>query len=138
VVHIPLQGSYPNWRKNDWDSVLSKASSIGGAKHLVIGDFNTTRHRVDEVGTSVPGDQYIRDFEALGWTEAWRKLNYRPESPQYTWQHHPGSQFRLDQAWVSPALLPHLKDAQYDHKVRMQSTSDHSMMIVDFDANALA
>ena len=134
AVHIPLQTKTTTaLREAHWKSVLFLAKSVGSAKRLIIDDFNTTRHHIDEIGKSVPGDNLLRDLEAASWTEAWRELHHNPALPQYAWQHPTRSQFRLDQAWLSPALQPCLKEVQYDHDVRLERLSDHSMMIVDFD-----
>jgi exodeoxyribonuclease III len=131
ATHIPLPGKYSDWRKAHWQSALSLVASVGNNLHLLIGDLNTTRHGIDECGSSVPGDHYLRELEAGGWREAWRTMHPNPEEPEFSWYHHVGTGFRIDQAWLSPGLAPYLVSAQMDHDVRKSRLSDHSMLIVD-------
>lgn len=133
AVHIPLQGFDTEWRKSHWQGALSLTTSVGEGLHVLIGDLNTTRHGIDEIGTSVPGDHYLSELEAAGWVEAWRERNPNLAVPEYTWYHHRGNGFRIDQAWLSPALAPRLIDARLDHNVREAKLSDHSMLIVDLN-----
>ena len=42
--------------------------------------------------------------------------------------------WRLDKAFLSAALMPHLRDAFYDHSFRLDALTDHSALIVDLAA----
>lgn len=41
--------------------------------------------------------------------------------------------FRLDHAFVSPALASKVSACTYDHTVRETKLSDHSMLLLDID-----
>lgn len=136
AAHVPLRG--PD-RKAHWEAALSLTKSVGDGLHLLIGDLNTTLHGIDEKHSAVPGEQYLRQLEAERWVEAWRHRHPSADAMEYSWHHPklPHNGFRLDQAWLSPALVPLLRDARMDHEVRAQKLSDHSMLIVDLKENPL-
>lgn len=116
-----------------WQVALSLVSSKLDTAHILIGDLNTTRHGIDQVGDSISGDQYLRDLETAGWTEAWRMTHPEPAPREYSWYHRLGSGFRFDQAWLSPTLAPRLTGAHMIHDVRERGLSDHSMLVVEVD-----
>jgi len=98
---------------------------------LIVGDLNTTKHGIDEVGKSVPGGQHLDRLEGLGWIEAWRSLN--PDAREYTWYHPTGSGFRIDHAYLSPPLAPKLRACRLLHDLRERKFSDHSAIEVMLD-----
>ena len=132
AAHIPLKG--PD-RMAYWDAGLSLTKSVGDGLHLLIGDLNTTLHGIDEKHSAVPGEHYLQQLETERWVEAWRCQHPGTDAMEYSWHYPkpPHNGFRLDQAWVSPSLVPLLADARMDHEVRKSGLSDHSMLIVDLN-----
>jgi exonuclease III len=110
---------------------LRHATTVGERQNLLIGDLNTTRHYIDEDGRVVQGDHYLVSLENAGWREAFRLAH--PDRREFSWYSNAGNGFRIDQAWLSPALVPRLKDARFDHSVRESGYSDHSMLLVDLE-----
>jgi exonuclease III len=104
---------------------------VSNSHHILIGDLNTTRHLFDETGRSISGDHYLAGLEQAGWAEALRKC--KPGKQEGSWFSSAGNGFRVDQAWLSPSLVPILTHAQLDHTVRELGYSDHSMLVVDLD-----
>jgi exodeoxyribonuclease-3 len=129
-LHIPIP-KYAAHRKKFWDTALRHSHTMSGNLHLLIGDLNTTRHGIDELGTVVSGDHWLRDLEAGGWNEAWRTAN--SDLREYSWYSKTKNGFRVDQAWLSPTASRSLSNARMDHVGRMAGLSDHSMLIVDLD-----
>jgi exonuclease III len=130
IVHIPIP-RYRDMRRAYWEAVLRRAEEMAQHNHLIIGDFNTTRHGIDEIGKSVPGDAWLRELEARGWVEGWRQCN--PDKHEFTWFSRQNNGFRVDQAWLSPITLPRMRTSQIDPAGRLQGLSDHSMLLLDLD-----
>ena len=63
-----------------------------------------------------------------------------PGTLDYSWKpfridrsYEGRSGWRIDKAFVSPALLPKVRSAEYDHGFRTERLTDHSALIVDLD-----
>ncbi len=111
---------------------------------LAIGDFNSGRNETDielNLGRSRLADEFsTADLYAeleQHWTEAW--LHEHPGKTEFSWypfrtngaaQRRNG--WRIDKAFVSNALLPQLRGAEYDHGFRSEGLTDHSALVVDF------
>lgn len=93
---------------------------------LLIGDFNTGLHRVDEQGATFHlSDRFERLQSHHGWTDAWRMFHGNEQD--FTWLSPRGNGFRLDHAFASPSALPSIVSVDYDHSTRPGIT-DHSAM----------
>ena len=103
---------------------------------VVIGDWNSGSHHVDEAGATLQGAAEFEAMTAMGWTDAWRSRH--PDGREFTW-YSPGwwNGFRLDHAFLAPSLAPRLLDARYEHGTRPDRpglaarVSDHSAIVVD-------
>lgn len=98
---------------------------------LMVGDFNTGRHYVDEVGATFINATDFERLLAIGWTDGFRHLH--GDRREYTWRS-----FRLDHALCSNTLLPDLRAFSYLHQAREEGLSDHSGLIVDLAAAGTA
>ncbi len=96
---------------------------------LVIGDFNTGKHRVDEDGATFFSADCIDALEVAGWVDPWRSRN--PLAREFTWFSHAGNGFRLDHAYASPALARRVTTSWYDQTPRTSRVSDHAALVVD-------
>jgi exonuclease III len=115
-----------------------------GIAAVCIGDFNSGRnetdiernlgktHLADEFSTA---DLYL-ELERY-WTEAW--LYCHPNRYEFSWyplritrNAEQRNGWRIDKAFVSNALLPRLRSANYDHGFRTERLSDHSGLVVEF------
>jgi exodeoxyribonuclease III len=122
---------------------LARRYNEQGIKALAIGDFNSGRNATDiELNAGRTGllDEFsTADLYAeleQHWTEAW--LHEHPGRLEFSWYPYrkvpPRSRrngWRIDKAFVSQALLPDLRRAEYDHGFRTEGLTDHSALIVD-------
>lgn len=112
------------WR----DEFLPFVRSLEHQPCVLIGDFNTGQHLVDEVGRTFFGAQYIDELRGLGWTDAWRSQH--PDGREYSWFSKAGNGFRVDHCWLSRSMESRLIEARYVHSTRVDGTSDHSALVV--------
>jgi hypothetical protein len=47
--------------------------------------------------------------------------------------HQAATATKLDQAWLSPSLIQHLRRAALDYSAREENLSDHSILLLDLD-----
>ena len=137
LTSVPGTSERPGVAKTRfWDAILRSALGRQSAPFMFIGDFNTGRHQEDELGkTFVCADHFGR-LTASGWIDAWRHFN--GSGLEATWYSRfpggrQGNPFRLDHAFVSPALLPRVRNCYYSHTEREAGISDHSMIVVEID-----
>jgi exonuclease III len=98
---------------------------------LLIGDFNTGKHHIDEEGATFHCSEYMERLEANGWVDAWRHFHF--DTREFTWKSAAGNGFRLDHAFVSRPLLARMRHAGYSHSERESGASDHSALILEID-----
>lgn len=137
VMHVPNRiggRKYPYL-----DAVLATARRRWAGPALLVGDTNSGRIGLDE---EVPAfnrieDGWMRGLDEAGWTDAYRHL--RGRSRAYTWYSpNGGNGFRIDQAFLNPALRDRLRTFRYDWGRRARITgrpaSDHAAMVLDFSS----
>jgi exodeoxyribonuclease III len=134
-VYVPVTGNRPGRKRRMWQAVQAAADRRRTEAYMVVGDWNTGDFPLDK---SRPGRPFKftrehRELLASGYTEAWRL--FHPETAEFSWYRHDGTGFRIDHAFVSPSLLPRLRDCWYSHKERVAGASDHSILIVDLGAD---
>jgi exodeoxyribonuclease III len=112
-----------------FEFILRKTPGLIGEPTLLVGDFNTGKHFLDEDKTTFTVPFYLDRMEAAGWTDAWR--HFHPGGREYTWYSTHGNGFRIDHAFASPSLLPRLSRVEYSHEERLSRASDHSVLMVD-------
>jgi exodeoxyribonuclease III len=121
-----------NQKKQDffrfWDSLLNMAGERVDSPLILMGDFNTGKHYIDEQRATFYGSNYIDEIESLGFVDAWRYLHGNER--EYTWFSYKGNGFRLDYAFLSPKLKDRLLDAYHSHVEREKRISDHSVLIL--------
>ena len=130
AVYFPLgRPKVTFWR----DEFLPYAASRIEQPCLLVGDWNSGRHHLDEAGATLDG---AAEFEAMtdtGWVDGWRSLH--PDGREYTWYSTHGNGFRLDHAFLSPSLAPRLLSSVYRHETRASGVSDHSALVVELAAD---
>jgi len=120
--------------------------------YVLIGDLNTglaLDQHIAGISDSAAffGAPYITALRDEGWLDAWRHLH--GERQEYTWRHGRSGGWRLDGAWLSPALHDTLIAARHRHAarrpylapdrgiIRTQRLSDHSALVVDIQVACL-
>lgn len=151
-IHAPCTGPMRE-RHAFWRMVVRAADAGRHGSFVLIGDFNTSPRGPDDGGQRLPCSNHLRDLSALGYVDAWRRLN--PGRSEFSW-FMPGLRsggrparaprksglsrlvpgefgVRIDHAWVSAALADRLCRATFLHDQREAGTSDHSCLVVGFD-----
>lgn len=128
AAHIP-DGSAPRARTECWRSLLDRARTLRETSCVILGDFNSGRHRLDEPGATFSCTALLGELAALGYVDAWRALN--PEGREQSWRSRAGNGFRIDAAHVSAGLRGRIRAASYSHAVRETGVSDHSAVLVE-------
>ena len=118
-----------------FDYLLAKPAELGD-DFLVVGDFNTGRHRVDEVGATFFCEDRFTALPAAGFHDLWRQSN-GDEAREFSWASHRGGNFRLDHAFGSRTVAARLIDCRYDHSTRPGLT-DHSALVVNLSDSSPA
>jgi exodeoxyribonuclease III len=122
---------------------LAEYCNERGSAALAIGDFNSGRNATD-IEANVRRGTLVDEFSTADlyaqleghWIEAWAHLH--PGEYEFSWypfrtdpDYRSRSGWRIDKAFVSKALLPRLRSAEYDHFFRLDRLTDHSAIVVD-------
>lgn len=144
--HLQMYGSYlpgQDRKRIHLRCLIAAAErhNEAGDKTMCIGDLNSGRNETD-IEINLRSGRLLDWFSTADvyaelereWTEAWAYLH--PEEYDFSWypyrrERGSGGGWRIDKAFLSPALLPMLRAAEYDHVFRLDGLSDHSGLIVD-------
>jgi exodeoxyribonuclease III len=132
---LSLYGIYmPNLLKKVpyWEALIAAVAAESlHAQAVAIGDFNTCRAFVDEPGAIDACAHYMDAVEAIGCCDLWRRRY--PDGREFSWYSTRGNGFRIDHAFLSPALAARAGEIRYSHEERLSGLSDHSPLVVDLD-----
>jgi exodeoxyribonuclease-3 len=141
ILHIMAAGRGPKSPCNlakigFWNAVLAIAGARLHEPHLLVGDWNTGAHRIDETGKTFICSEHFASLSAIGWTDLWR--HHHPGTTEFTWysKFKGGARcngFRLDHAFATPSLRPRVTSCRYSHVERDAGVTDHSMVIVEME-----
>ena len=112
-----------------WEAVVAGLTMRLDGHALAIGDFNTCRAYVDEPGAIDKCAYFMDRVVELGFCDFWR--HRYPEGREFSWYSHRGNGFRIDHAFLSPALAKRARAIRYSHEERLAGLSDHSVLILD-------
>ena len=125
-VYMPnLLKKVPYWQA----LIAGLAAESLSAQSLAIGDFNTCRAYVDESGAIDACAHFMDEVAAIGYCDLWRQRY--PDGREFSWYSMRGNGFRIDHAFLSPALVGRTGEVRYSHDERTSGLSDHSALIVD-------
>jgi exodeoxyribonuclease III len=125
-VYMPnLLKKVPYWQ----GLIAALAAGSLQAEALAIGDFNTCRAYVDEPGAIDGCAHFMDEVEAIGFCDLWRRRH--PEGREFSWYSTRGNGFRIDHAFLSPALAARAGAIRYSHEERLSGLSDHSPLLLD-------
>jgi exonuclease III len=99
---------------------------------LVIGDFNTGRPYLDEANNTFACTEAFTNLEEIGLIDSWRSRNL--ECREFSWYSNKGNGFRIDHVFSTLLLNQSIQHVGYNHLPRINDETDHSAMIVEFDA----
>jgi exodeoxyribonuclease III len=112
-----------------WEAVLANLATRLQGHALAIGDFNTCRAYVDEPGAIDKCGYFMDRVAEAGFCDLWRQRY--PDGREFSWYSHRGNGFRIDHAFLSPALAKRAGAIRYSHDERLSGLSDHSPLILD-------
>jgi exodeoxyribonuclease-3 len=107
-----------------WEALLAALSPQSTKPALAIGDFNTCRAYLDEVGATDLMAHYMDAIERIGFRDLWR--HRYPEGREYSWFSTRSNGFRIDHAFLSQELAAGAGAVHYSHEERIARLSDHS------------
>ena len=134
----PVAGERAEWHSMV-AALVDRFEVLSTRPALVIGDFNTGG-LLDSTHGFFNGEDYER-YLAGGWVDAFRRFS--PGERRYSWWNaSSGRGFRLDHAFVSPALAPRLLSAELVDEVdglllhrhpdaEGRAISDHAALLVE-------
>lgn len=157
--HVPDQPGTTE-RVGCWRAIVNRAKNLSDAKVVVIGDFNTGRHLQDEVGRGFSNVEALGNLWTAGYRDAFRLLHPQARDASWADRSIDSAQsqvqssrfkhlqdrelrgpatgkgvvlgaVRIDGAWVSHALVGAVNEAAYDHQVRRDGVSDHSIFTLE-------
>lgn len=123
-VYFP-QGNekYPVYQK------LKSEVQEAGFRVLVLGDFNTGLHYIDEVGKTFACAESFESLKDVGLVDAWRTRN--PVTKEFSWFSSQGNGFRIDHAFCSELIDQMISTIEYVHKPREMKITDHSALVLE-------
>ena len=122
-----------------FDYLLSVPREFSGPS-LVMGDYNTGLHFIDEEGKTYSAEDRFEAMEDRGWVDLWRAEH--GEKREFSFMTNRGNEYRIDHAFGRGGVEAKVTDCYYDHSTRCADTSrrrmsDHSAMIVELDESRL-
>jgi exodeoxyribonuclease III len=133
-VYAPLAnswGSSPGIQGEFWRRVHRLMECRIHERVVMMGDFNTCAREVDGPNPQPCWDAF-EHLPSLGWHDAWRATN--PGGTDFSWVNQrvkPPSRWRIDHAFVSPALERAVQSCRYSHAEREAGLSDHSVLLLE-------
>ncbi|MEE9327825.1 MAG: endonuclease/exonuclease/phosphatase family protein [Cocleimonas sp.] len=128
AAHLPQKKKQPPYLHGliDLDKVFLKENS------LIIGDLNCGIPFEDSETKSFEHTFLFQQLLRDGWVDAWRSRNKNKR--EYTWiSTKQKNGFRYDHALASVELDNKIKAINYNHNVRLNGISDHSLITVAID-----
>lgn len=135
VAGLRLTGVYlPNLLRKVpyWAALVRSAARRQGGSSLLVGDFNTTRHFMDEAGAVCRTSAYMDRIERAGFRDVYR--DHHPDRREFSWFSSKGNGYRLDHAFCSAPLASRVACVGYAHGERERGLSDHSILWLDVGA----
>ena len=115
-----------------FNALLELPDSWRDGHSLLMGDFNCGIPLVDSETKTFYATRLFQQLLSDGWHDAWRERH--PDAREFTWISTAKSNgFRYDHALASSSMNELILDVRYDHTVREDKASDHSLLLIDVD-----
>jgi len=98
--------------------------------HIIIGDFNTGAHKLDESGSTFYCAEQFDQLSSAGLIDSWRTRN--PLLREFSWYSNAGNGFRIDHAFSSSIADGGIQRIYYNHEPRDSGITDHSALVVEY------
>jgi len=112
-----------------FDYILSNSEQWLKEPALLMGDFNSGLHKIDEDKSTFHCADLFAQLSQVGWQDAWRAM-HGETAKEASWISQAGNGFRLDHAFVSTPLMKGVMSCEYDHETR-KTITDHSAMLLE-------
>lgn len=99
-------------------------------EQIIIGDFNTGLHKIDELGSTFHCTEEFAALSSGDFRDSWRTRN--PKAKDFSWYSNKGNGFRIDHVLSNLAADSKIQRIYYDHTPRESGISDHSAMVVEY------
>ena len=111
--------------------LLAATARLRGRPTLLVGDLNAGLNPADTEGAALSAGARFGETLEAGWIDLWRECN--PDRREFTW-YSPGARngFRLDHALLLGADPNRVEACRYDHTIRRDQISDHSLLEVSW------
>ena len=128
AVHLPQKKKQPPYLH----ALIDLDKDFLTENSLIIGDMNCGIPFEDSETKSFEHTFLFQQLLRDGWVDAWRSRN--PKKREYTWiSSKQKNGFRYDHALASSKLDQKIRQIRYNHDVRINALSDHSLLLVDID-----
>jgi exonuclease III len=119
-----------------WHEIIRVARSRRDAPHVILGDLNTGRHRLDEPGETFSCTALLGALASLGYADAWRERH--ANGREGSWISPAGTPYRLDHALVSRPLAGRIRRSAYGRNALGNGLSDHAPLLVELSEEGSA
>ena len=111
-----------------YEKLKSEVKDVGSSV-LVLGDFNTGLHYIDEAGKTFACAESFESLGDVGLVDSWRSRNLTAK--EFSWFSSQGNGFRIDHAFCSESLDEKVSNVEYIHTPREMKITDHSALVVE-------
>lgn len=126
AAHIPQKKKQPPYLH----ALIELDNDFLAENSLIIGDLNIGIPFEDSETKSFEHTFLFQQLLRDGWVDTWRSRN--PKAREYTWiSTKQKNGFRYDHALASTEFNEKIKEVRYNHQVRLEGTSDHSMLVIE-------
>ncbi len=113
-----------------FDAIADDSAGLLAEKCILIGDLNCGVPFEDSDSKTFYATRQFQKLLSIGWVDAWRSRH--KEAKEFTWTSvRTGNRFRYDQCLASEGANLEIQSIEYDHTVREQNISDHSLIVCE-------
>jgi exonuclease III len=128
AAHLPQKAKQPPYLH----ALIDLDKDFLAENSLIIGDLNCGIPFEDSETKSFEHTFLFQQLLRDGWVDAWRSRN--KEKREFTWiSTKQKNGFRYDHALASKSVNNVITEVKYDHDVRLNGISDHSLLILEAD-----
>jgi len=104
---------------------LKNGVKAAGSSVIIIGDFNTGLHYIDEAGKTFICADSFESLQDVGLIDSWRSRH--PTTKEFSWFSSQGNGFRIDHAFCTESLDQEVSAIEYIHVSVRSAPSSHSL-----------
>ena len=108
---------------------LKSEVKAAGSSVIIIGDFNTGLHYLDEASKTFICADSFESLQDVGLIDSWRTRH--PTVKEFSWFSNQGNGFRIDHAFCTESLDQEVSAIEYIHAPREMKFSDHSALALE-------